>query len=238
MNLPPPPSPADEPPTPQRPAYGGWDSYGAWAGHDFMDRSQFEDAEGRLAGAGSGGASHSRDGEHPASGKGRRPFVIVLNDPDRVEDGQRLACRIIPESDEDGVVCEPVPAGTADAELALVRPYVQSPARTDPKPKPEPKPVELQLETLISSVRITEEAKLRSLSAIQRKIRALCYLPQSVAEVSAQLATSVDDTQVLINEAIVLGILTVHRSLPTGENGRPTLDLLRRVREGLRKLPA
>ena len=238
MNLPQPPLPADEPPTPQRPAYGGWDSYGAWARHDFMDRSQFEDAEGRLVGAGSGVSSHPRDGEHPASGKGRRPFVIVLNDPDRVAEVQRLACRIIPESDEDAIVCEPVPAETADAELALVRPYVQSGPRTEAKPKPEPKPVELQLETLISSVRMTEESELRSLSAVHRKIRALCYMPQSVAEISAELATPIDDTQVVINEAIVLGVLTVHRSLPTGENGRPTLDLLRRVREGLRKLPA
>lgn len=216
--------PPENPVEPGRLPFGGWDSYQTWERHDFMDRARVDDRAAN---------SSVRSLPRTIKGQGGSPrFRITLNDDMSAPDGMRLACRLIPASRALGVLDEiheidEVPEDEDDLEL--VRPYVRS-------RKPSRQRLELQLETVISSAKLRANIDYKSVPEQHQRIRGLCRLPQSVAEVAAQLDVPFGETQVLVGDAIEMGLLTVHKPATTSTNGRPTLDVLRRVHEGLRKL--
>jgi hypothetical protein len=240
--------PADEPPKPLRPAFGGWEDYRAWAAHDFMDREKF-DVVDIILDDGASIALQINDGKSERRGvvKGSRAFAIVLNEEDAATGVQRLACKIVRKGNRSESSCaveiEPVtPGAGADPDVSLVRPYVKSPA-SDERPTDDDgkaaaaAAVDLQVETVVSSV-LEADIETVAASDADRRIRVICELPCSVAEIAVQLEASVDDTLDWVADAIGRGLLTVHGGLNASENGRPSLEILRRVREGLQKLSA
>ncbi|GAB3494640.1 DUF742 domain-containing protein [Amycolatopsis cihanbeyliensis] len=68
-----------------------------------------------------------------------------------------------------------------------------------------------------------------------RAVGRLCTEPRSVAEVAALLSLPLGVARVLLGDLAEAGLIQVHASLSTPD-GRPDLDLMRRVLRGLRTL--
>ncbi|MFI6099666.1 DUF742 domain-containing protein [Lentzea sp. NPDC051213] len=209
--------PSDEPPRPRKAPFGGWADYGLWAQHDFADRSQFEDAETPAA------------GPRPATGK-RRPIRLPASGPGHSHDmrSRRDPCQVLPAGvDETG------PSTQDDArqpDWAVVRPYVRSGGRASVAD-------ELAVETMISSTAFSgDERTNERITEEHRRIRKMCRVPQSVAEVATQINAPLGVAQVLIKDACELGLLKVHRAPLLSPSGRPTREVLSRIQAGLRKL--
>ncbi|WP_216211770.1 DUF742 domain-containing protein [Amycolatopsis aidingensis] len=124
---------------------------------------------------------------------------------------------------EDG---EELPVESEAARLR-VRPYVLTHGRTRSAKH-------LAMETLIA----TEPRgpwQDEWLSTESRAVGRLCAEPRSVAEVAALLALPLGVARVLLGDLAEAGLVQVHASLSTPD-GRPDLDLMRRVLRGLRAL--
>ncbi|NIH86611.1 DUF742 domain-containing protein [Amycolatopsis granulosa] len=125
---------------------------------------------------------------------------------------------------------EPVPAELLDAEddnRLRVRPYVLTKGRTHSA-------YELAIETMVS---IRADAKWTgpALSAEYQPVRAIVDSPRSLAEVAALLSIPLGVARVLLSDMAELGLLRIHGIERTAE-GRPPLELMKRVLDGLQRL--
>jgi len=113
-----------------------------------------------------------------------------------------------------------------DVESMLVRPYVRARGRTAVEHK-------LEFETLLSSTGLHESWPGEcELTENQVRICRTCDSPTSVAEIAAEIDVPIGAAQVLIDDAIDQGLLTVHDAAPVFQ-GKPTLELLRRIHAGV-----
>jgi hypothetical protein len=114
-----------------------------------------------------------------------------------------------------------------DDQPHIVRPYTRTGGRTRIS-------IDLPLEALI----VTTPMGRRSDSFAQpetREIALLCHDVRSVAEVAALIGVPLGVARVLIADLAETGVVTVHKSVPSGD-GEPDLALLERVLSGLRRL--
>lgn len=214
MNRSQPSPPPDEPPRPRQAPFGGWADYQQWAENEFTERT---------------GTTPFAGGPHR-----RRRYIKDLRNPevlrlaslpDRSADYmglRRIACDVPPDADR-------VVVGDDEPELSLVRPYVRSGGRASP-------PYELQVETMVSAKHTDTPAdEPETITPEHLRIRKLCQHPLSVAEVADKINAPLGVAQVLISDAFELGLVTVHGAGSAAANGRPPLELLSRVRDGLLK---
>jgi len=125
----------------------------------------------------------------------------------------------------------PGPAHSGHAETApvfRVRPYTLTGGRTRTD-------VELALET---QVRTTDQGVRRAtLLALElRDIVDICRQPLSVAEVSAHLHVPLQVAKVLVGDLVTSGDIESHDANAVQKGGRPDIQLLERVLEGLQSL--
>jgi len=117
--------------------------------------------------------------------------------------------------------------GLEGGGAALVRPYFRTGGRTRPTRM-------LLVETLVST---TERG--RAVTAFrsrdEREICLLCRTSHSVAEVAARRNIPLGVARVLLADLAELGLVAIHTVELTAGN-RPSLDLMRRILEGLRSL--
>ncbi len=125
-----------------------------------------------------------------------------------------------------------VPGPTQPASAApptfRVRPYTLTGGRTRTE-------VDLGLET---QIRTTEQGLRRvdRLALELRDIVDICRQPLSVAEVSAHLHVPLQVAKVLVGDLITSGDIETNAVAATEQSGRPDIQLLERVLEGLQSL--
>ncbi len=125
----------------------------------------------------------------------------------------------------------PGPAQPAPIEASptfKVRPYTLTGGRTRTE-------VELGLET---QIRTTEQGVRRAgmLALELRDIVEICRQPLSVAEISAHLHVPLQVAKVLVGDLITSGDVDSRLVGATQRSGRPDIQLLERVLEGLQSL--
>lgn len=121
---------------------------------------------------------------------------------------------------------EPDAEDAEDPYRLLVRPYVLTKGRTQTSKH-------YALETLITTR--PGPAWNGVISNELHTVRELCVEPRSVAEVAALMSVPLGVARVLIGDMDDAGLVDVHASVATPE-GRPDLDLMRRVLRGLHEL--
>jgi hypothetical protein len=109
----------------------------------------------------------------------------------------------------------------------VVRPYVRTGGRASSR-------YDLRLETMVMTSLVHTDRPLE-FSDIGR-ICSLCEVPLSVAELSAYLKAPLGVVRVLVGDAINRGLVLVQEN-DSDPAGCPSMDLLRRVHDGLRNLP-
>jgi uncharacterized protein DUF742 len=116
-----------------------------------------------------------------------------------------------------------------DSRITMARPYV----RTGGRAKAD---YDLRIETMISTkhISVTGYGR-RDISADHQLICRVCEVPKSVAEIAAHIHAPLGVARVLIGDAITAGLLTIHEPVATA-NGRPSMELLQRVYDGLVRL--
>jgi len=109
-----------------------------------------------------------------------------------------------------------------------VRPYTLTGGRTRTN-------VDLALET---QVRTTDQGgqRIALLSHELRDIVEICRRPLSIAEVSAHLTVPLQVAKVLVGDLINSGDVASHTGAASQPDGRPDIQLLERVLEGLQSL--
>jgi Protein of unknown function (DUF742) len=110
----------------------------------------------------------------------------------------------------------------------LIRPYALTGGRT------EARVPELAIEDLVSATE-AGNLELYRLDDQHRAIVSACQQPVSVAEVSALAGLPLGVTRVLVSDLITAGLLQAHPHA-ADPDGRPSLELLERVLEGLQAL--
>lgn len=108
-----------------------------------------------------------------------------------------------------------------------VRPYVLTKGRTHSA-------YELALETLVS-VRADAKWTGQALNPEYQPVRAIVDSPRSLAEVAARMSIPLGVARVLLSDMAELGLLHIHGIARTAE-GRPPLELMKRVLDGLQRL--
>ena len=121
------------------------------------------------------------------------------------------------------------PPEEIDSRITMARPYV----RTGGRAKAD---YDLRIETMISTkhISVTGYGR-RDISADHQLICRLCEVPMSVAEVAAHIHAPLGVARVLIGDAITANLLIIHEPVATA-GGRPSMELLQRVYEGLVRL--
>lgn len=195
--------------------FGGWSDYGEWADHDFRDREPSEDVVVN----------------------GKRPIVvevmtatvpITLPEEPEEEYEIRDGCRISPTDQGYGGLAGPGYMLEVDPST-LVRPYLVADWSVDTGD-------DLGLETVIETVQPYATLPLKLLSADQRRVYRTCSIPQSVAEVAVEIEAPIGLALVIIREGLNRGYLRVHSTAPATVDGLPSIELLRRVHNGLSRL--
>ncbi len=120
------------------------------------------------------------------------------------------------------------PASAAASPTFRVRPYTLTGGRTRTE-------VDLGLET---QVRTTDQGLRRAhLLALElRDIVEMCGQPLSVAEISAHLHVPLQVAKVLVGDLVTSGDVESHAGTANQQDGRPDIQLLERVLEGLQTL--
>lgn len=111
----------------------------------------------------------------------------------------------------------------------MARPYVRTGGRADTE-------YDLRVETMLATTRLglTSQA-LGDLTTDLRMMCRLCQDPRSVAEIAVYLHAPLGVARVLIGDALRANQLTILTSEHT-VGGRPSMALMLRVYEGLRRL--
>jgi DNA-directed RNA polymerase specialized sigma24 family protein len=111
----------------------------------------------------------------------------------------------------------------------MARPYVRTGGRAGTE-------YDLQVETMLGTTQLGQASQaLAQLTTDLRMMCRLCQDPRSVAEIAVYLQAPLGVARVLIGDALRAGQLTILTSEHT-VNGRPSIELMRRVFEGLRRL--
>jgi hypothetical protein len=199
--------------------FGGWGDYQEWAEHDFLPRPGFD---GTVAGE-SAAVDVAASMEPPTI---EPPTIEIIEAvaPPAEEDAPPYADLESAEVDDLG----------SSAELAelVVRPYVRTGGRAASR-------YDLRLETMV----VTKKPRMEALPADRPlefsdigRICSLCEVPLSVAELSAYLRAPLGVVRVLVGDAINQGLVLVQEN-ESDTDGCPSMHVLRRVYEGLCKLP-
>ncbi len=117
----------------------------------------------------------------------------------------------------------PDPGPPEASRHSIVRPYVLTGGRTRGH-------VDFAVEALVTSVPGADRV---GGPVEHARIRDLCRVPRSVAEVAALLGMPLGVVRVLLADLLAAGAVTVHRTV---EAGGPDLPLLERVLAGLHRL--
>ncbi|MFB9905649.1 DUF742 domain-containing protein [Allokutzneria oryzae] len=140
-----------------------------------------------------------------------------------------------PHPDAEATVVIPLPVSRRRPDAfvewadddAVVRPYLRTHGRVSSA-------YDLRLETMVSAS--GKRPVTASMSPDVAAVRSLCaQKPQSVAELSAYLKAPLGVTRVIIGDAIEGGLVSVRRGACPADN-RPSADVLRQVRDGLRAM--
>ncbi|MET7731936.1 DUF742 domain-containing protein [Streptomyces sp. NPDC005402] len=118
-----------------------------------------------------------------------------------------------------------------DADAQSVRPYTITQGRTAPGRD------DLTLITLVTTVE--PEVAGRSSRGLQPEHRAIlrqCRTPAAVAEVAAGLDLPISVAKILIDDLVALGRATTRPPLAVAAGSTVDMNLLRAVRDGLRRL--
>lgn len=118
-----------------------------------------------------------------------------------------------------------------DADAQSVRPYTITQGRTAPGRD------DLTLITLVTTVE--PEVPGRSPRGLQPEHRAIlrqCRTPAAVAEIAAGLDLPISVAKILIDDLVALGRATTRPPLAVAAGGTVDMNLLRAVRDGLRRL--
>ena len=207
-------------------SFGGWGDYQEWANNDFVPRPVDHDppeepvAEVPVVAGQADQQDHDYDYESDKfaasedHGQTADSREYVENDyPARPPFSDRLT----------------EPAEEVDARFTMARPYVRTGGRARAD-------YDLRIETMISTKRISFSGYGRpDISPDHQLICRLCEVPKSVAEIAAHIEAPLGVARVLIGDAITSDLLTIHEVAAT-VNGRPSIDLLRRVYDGLVRL--
>jgi len=190
-------------------SFGGWGDYEVWAAHGFTPKPNTDPV-------------HPSDDEEAAEASG-----------------------------ED----EPAEPGTGGATESNAKsptrepawPITESPAleplgmREPPRPRPYVRgqlPPQRARNLLPPEVMLSTTGRHRTAGPLDADIAAvcrMCQIPTSIAEVSAYLLQPLDITRALVQYGLETGLL-VARANELGAAGRPPLELLHRVLDGLLRL--
>jgi hypothetical protein len=118
--------------------------------------------------------------------------------------------------------------GEPEEGYTLVRPYAWTGGRTEPTR-------ELAVDTLVSATAVVTGAAECNADADHQAVATLCAEPRAVAEVAARLPVPLGVARVLLGDMAERGMIRVHRG-PVGAGEPPDLEVLQRVRDGLRRL--
>jgi hypothetical protein len=199
--------------------FGGWHDYQAWADHDFVPRPAEDSAAAPVA------TADPDDVEQAAPEESAVDEDVAAADREQ-EDGTPLVPQPIIDAEDDYWNSAPEDDGPA---TTMTRPYVRTGGRASTT-------YDLRLETLLSTTR-TGAAPLAdpAMTTDHQLICELCRVPTSVAEIAAHLRAPLGVARVLIGDALTANLLTPHEITRTAD-GRPTVELMRRVYDGLRRL--
>ena len=197
----------------ERIRFGGWSDYQEWADHDFRPRTPDDQGSGARL-------------RVPTVERLVELAPITLNDITA-----RNVCQLVAPRE-----AEPEPDGFDEFELDFeldteerVRPYIRAGGRAEATH-------DLEFESVLSATGQHEFwAEDRELDPDVLRICANCAAPRSVAETAAELDLPIGVAMVLIGDAIDAGLLTLH-DRPQVVDGRPTMDLLRRLHGGIANL--
>lgn len=114
--------------------------------------------------------------------------------------------------------------GTMMDESMLLRPYVRTGGRTRAD-------ADLPIEALVIGVPSIDHTRM---PPEHRQVHSLCTEPRSVAEVAAYSRLPIGAARVIIGDMLIIGLLVLCSNEVTAET--PTMELMARVREGLRNL--
>lgn len=114
--------------------------------------------------------------------------------------------------------------GTVIDDSMLLRPYVRTRGRTHAA-------ADLPIEALVMGVPSIDHTQM---AAEHRQVHSLCTEPRSVAEVAAYSRLPIGSARVIIGDMLGLGLLVLCSNTVTA--GSPSVELMARVREGLRNL--
>ncbi|AXB42196.1 DUF742 domain-containing protein [Amycolatopsis albispora] len=115
-----------------------------------------------------------------------------------------------------------------DGDFIRARPYVRTGGRTNTRH-------DLRVEVMVSTKRGVRLDRTR-LSRDHLLICELCRHPLSVAELATHLRSPLGAARVLIGDALDMGLLEMRSDQQLTANGRPPMDLMYRVLEGLHRL--
>ncbi|WP_328753489.1 DUF742 domain-containing protein [Streptomyces sp. NBC_00285] len=118
-----------------------------------------------------------------------------------------------------------------DADAQSVRPYTITQGRTAPGRD------DLTLITLVTTVE--PDVPGRSSRGLQPEHRAIlrqCRAPAAVAEIAAGLDLPISVAKILIDDLVALGRATTRPPLAVAAGSTVDMNLLRAVRDGLRRL--
>jgi len=119
-----------------------------------------------------------------------------------------------------------------DADAQSVRPYTITQGRTAPARD------DLTLITLVTTVEPepSGRAASRGLQPEHRAILRQCRAPAAVAEIAAGLDLPISVAKILIDDLVALGRATTRPPLAVAAGSTMDMNLLRAVRDGLRRL--
>jgi len=115
--------------------------------------------------------------------------------------------------------------GTVADESMLLRPYVRTGGRTHAA-------IDLAIEALVIGVPSVHDHS--DIAPEHRQVHALCAEPRSVAEIAAYTRVPIGSARVIIADMLGLGMLV--QCSPGNPADTPSMDLMSRVRDGLRHL--
>ncbi|WP_216215392.1 DUF742 domain-containing protein [Amycolatopsis aidingensis] len=191
-------------------SFDGWGDYQQWAEHDFQPREPEDEPAP----------------DEPETAREPQPRTATATVPTERSSSPPPPW---PESDVDSQAPEPEEV-EEDHDFIRARPYVRTGGRAKAS-------YDLRLETMVSSTRLHESPRAmhQPMTADHRTICTLCGHPQSVAEIAARIKAPLGVARILISDAIDMGLLMIHENAPMA-NGRPPLELLKRVHDGLLRL--
>jgi hypothetical protein len=203
--------------------FGGWHDYQTWADHDFVPRPA-EAPAAEPATVEQGTPEDAVSSDNAAASENTAPEENAVDENPgravRTEDTPRLP---IDGDDYWDSYPDDGPATT------MARPYVRTGGRAGTT-------YDLRLETMLSTTRMGAARLTEPAMTIDHQlICELCRAPTSVAEIAAHLQAPLGVARVLIGDALTAHLLTLHE-VAREADGRPTVELMRRVYDGLRRL--